>query len=763
MLAELSKTSEDSSQHSANLEEFDKKLKEINEDRQAKQTQFDALKSAEDAIKDLIEETNTKLSQASEELTSINRKLDAKQNEFNLTKSLVDNLEGFPEAIKFLKKNPTWKDAPLLSDIISCPEEYRVTIENYLEPYMNYYVVDSQEDALQAVELLSEATRGKANFFVLEKLKSFIKNDSATNIEGTKAMEIVEFDSKYQPLISHLLGEVHIQENPGKTSGNDSHVLLDKEGKVTHRQFSISGGSIGLFEGKRIGRAKNLEKLEVEIKKLTKDQSDSQKVIDSLKAKLEEAKQSSKEAQLEEVKEELARINEMQVTLETKQEQFSELLTSNKSRREDIQEQIVELEKTLESIRPEAEKESEELKGLEESVEIKREEASRLQEELDVKSSAFNEQNVIFHQRQNKLNSIVQEISFKEESYENSLERIEKNREELESSTSNLNELVKKSTESDDELVGMYEEKESLENGVNEAEKEYYEARGLIDEEEKSLRETQRQREGIDHALMEWQNKLNDAKIGLNSVKDRLSVEFNINLEKVKDEEIADYKKFSEEDLQNKVERLRNRIDNMGPINPMAMEAFEEIQERHTFITNQKQDLTNAKESLLATISEIDEVAKETFMEAFQHIKDNFIKVFRTLFTEEDDCDLILTNPEQPLESSIDIIAKPKGKRPLTINQLSGGEKTLTATSLLFSIYLLKPAPFCIFDEVDAPLDDANIDKFNEIIRKFSEESQFIIVTHNKRTMASTDVIYGVTMQEQGVSKVVPVDLRELA
>lgn len=121
-----------------------------------------------------------------------------------------------------------------------------------------------------------------------------------------------------------------------------------------------------------------------------------------------------------------------------------------------------------------------------------------------------------------------------------------------------------------------------------------------------------------------------------------------------------------------------------------------------------------------------------------------------------------LTNPEMPLESTIEIIAKPKGKRPLTINQLSGGEKTLTATSLLFSIYLLKPAPFCIFDEVDAPLDDANIDKFNQIIQKFSNESQFIIVTHNKRTMASTDIIYGITMIEAGVSRVVPVDLREL-
>ena len=136
---------------------------------------------------------------------------------------------------------------------------------------------------------------------------------------------------------------------------------------------------------------------------------------------------------------------------------------------------------------------------------------------------------------------------------------------------------------------------------------------------------------------------------------------------------------------------------------------------------------------------------------------------FRTLFTKEDDCDLNLTIPDDPLESPIDIIAKPKGKRPLTINQLSGGEKTLTATALLFAIYLIKPAPFCIFDEVDAPLDDANIDKFNQIIREFSKDSQFIIVTHNKRTMSSTDLIYGITMIEQGISKVIPVDLRALA
>jgi chromosome segregation protein len=170
-----------------------------------------------------------------------------------------------------------------------------------------------------------------------------------------------------------------------------------------------------------------------------------------------------------------------------------------------------------------------------------------------------------------------------------------------------------------------------------------------------------------------------------------------------------------------------------------------------------------AKESLLNTIGEIEGVASQTFMDAFTRIKEHFIRVFQSLFTEGDECDVRLTDPNNPLDSEIEIIAKPKGKRPLTINQLSGGEKTLTATALLFSMYLLKPAPFCIFDEVDAPLDDANIDKFNNIIRTFSKDSQFVIVTHNKRTMASTDVIYGITMVEKGISRVVPVDLRELA
>jgi chromosome segregation protein len=313
----------------------------------------------------------------------------------------------------------------------------------------------------------------------------------------------------------------------------------------------------------------------------------------------------------------------------------------------------------------------------------------------------------------------------------------------------------------------MYEEKDQMEVGLSEAEKEYYETRGHIDQVEKQLREVQHQRQQIDTLLMELQNQLNESRMQLNSVKERLSVEFNVDLDNVINqgtpEESEELKKVDEDKIRAEVQKIRDRLDNMGPINPMAMEAYTEIKQRNDFILVQKEDLLKAKESLFNTISEIEGVASQTFMDSFNKIKEHFIRVFRSLFTEGDECDLRLVDPNNPLDSDIDIIAKPKGKRPLTINQLSGGEKTLTATALLFSMYLLKPAPFCIFDEVDAPLDDANIDKFNNIIRTFSKDSQFVIVTHNKRTMSSTDVIYGITMVEKGISRVVPVDLRELA
>nr|MBP8250217.1 chromosome segregation protein SMC [Chitinophagales bacterium] len=310
-------------------------------------------------------------------------------------------------------------------------------------------------------------------------------------------------------------------------------------------------------------------------------------------------------------------------------------------------------------------------------------------------------------------------------------------------------------------LLKMYDEKTVMEQMLGREEETYYGSRGEVAETEEKIKALQKKKDTSDHTLGSIKDNLNDMKVQLAGIKERLWVEFQVELDSIIDN--APPQDITITELQEKVDAAKKRIENYGEVNPMAIQAFEEMKTRYDFIKTQREDLLSAKASLLTTIQEIDETARKKFDDAFVQIRDNFKMVFRSLFNEEDDCDLILKDDYDPLEAQIEIIAKPKGKKPQVIDQLSGGEKTLTGMSLLFALYLIKPAPFCILDEVDAPLDDNNIMKFNNTIRKFADKSQFIIVTHNKRTMAEVDVIYGVTMPEQGISKVVPVDFRGLS
>lgn len=764
---ELERTASDTSQQSASLAEFEKKLVLLRQEITGKTDYLTRLKGEEEDVLNRISSLEKTIDMIREELTVSGRKLDAKQNEYQLTKSLVENLEGFPEAIKFLKKNVGWtRTAPLLSDIIGTPEEFRVAIENFLEPFLNYYVVDKENEAYEAINILSNAGKGKANFFMLEAFENYTPAPVQMYPNAFPATQVIEFDPRYAKLMMYILDRVYICEGDIKTMPDDGNIFISKSGKITKRRFSLSGGSVGLFEGKKIGRAKNLEKLDKEIKELTKKVDDIRHSLVDRQREFEKLRNNTLKQQIEEAQDAIKQVNDEFISLRTKQEQFSTLLNSADLRKEDIQEKILFLESELTDLRPRALQAQADLQQHEERLRQMNALLSEQNELLSQKSARYNEQNIFFHQQENRVKSIEQEIRFKQESLDTSSGRIRTNQEELQKSETEMERLNNSTLVSDDHLIQMYVEKEQLEKGLSEAEKEYYNGRGEIDQFEKDLREIQQQRQQVDTVLMELQHQLNESKLQLTSVKERLSVEFNADLDQLLAVESTTDTEAAAEDegkMRADITRLRDRLDNLGPINPLAMEAYTEIKQRHDFIIAQKDDLLKAKESLFNTISEIEGVASETFLKAFSEIKQHFVRVFRSLFNEGDDCDLKLVDPAKPLESEIDIIAKPKGKRPLTINQLSGGEKTLTATALLFSMYLLKPAPFCIFDEVDAPLDDANIDKFNQIIRNFSKDSQFVIVTHNKRTMTSTDVIYGITMVEKGVSRVVPVDLRELA
>ena len=379
---------------------------------------------------------------------------------------------------------------------------------------------------------------------------------------------------------------------------------------------------------------------------------------------------------------------------------------------------------------------------------------------LSEASSRYNQKNIEFHQQQNRVNTLTQELGFKKSQIDTLTGQLTRNNEVILESQMQIEESQKKAKELEGALLNNYADKESYQAEVESAEKGYYDSRGQINELDAKVRELARTKDNVVTLLADINEKFNELKLSLTSLKERLSVEFNIDINVILNEEFEMVQPV--EEVQAEVEKVKKRVDNFGEINPMALEAFEEMKKRFDFIVAQKKDLEDAKASLLQTIKEIDDTARGQFLDAFNKVRASFISVFQTLFSADDQCDLFLENPDDPLESKIEIIAKPKGKRPTVIDQLSGGEKTLTATALLFSLYLLKPAPFCIFDEVDAPLDDNNISKFNKIISEFSKESQFIIVTHNKMTMSSVDAIYGVTMPEQGVSRVVPVDFRSL-
>lgn len=742
--------------------------KQIEEERfsreqelEKRKTDLKQLQEHHERTKEQILQTQSDMERLRQELAEENRKLDSKKNEHDLLKSLIDSMEGYPESVKFLHNNKNWNHtSPVLSDIIYVKEEFRAAVENVLEPYLNYYVVKDLSEGMQAVHLLDEHKKGKANFFLLDKVGS--SNEEGHQLPGTiPAMDVIEVDEQYRDLAQQLLGNVFIAENEDALQNSNGSVILEKTGKYVKGKYSLTGGSVGLFEGKKIGRAKNLEKL--------KDQIEAQeRVVAELKASIQERhneviayNEQLKETAIKQAQEDINRLTNLVFSLQNKMENIHGLQNSSQSRLEEMQLNLEETIASIEGTRAEWTELVNHLNELKDKLFIAETEFKDAERTYTNVQAEFNEFNLQVTRQQSRINALTQEKEFKSNQLKDLRQQIDTNASQLKITVENISESEGSLEKAEQNLVELLRKKEEDEKILNEADQAYYNIRNALAEKESELRHKVKEKEMIEHLLAEIKDKLNELKLQLAGMKERLNVEFRINLD-----EIIDQPRITEtpvEELQEKSDRMKKRLENLGEVNPTAIEAFTEMKKRYEFILEQKNDLVTAKESLLQTIQEVEATANQQFLDTFNSVRENFQKVFKALFTEDDTADLILENPENLAETGIDIIAKPKGKRPSSITQLSGGEKTLTATALLFSIYLIKPAPFCILDEVDAPLDDANVGKFTNMIRKFSEESQFIIVTHNKQTMSAVDVIYGVTMQEPGVSKLVPVDFRNLA
>lgn len=705
--------------------------------------------------------TQSDLENLRAELAAENRTLDSKRNEHDLLKSLIDSMEGYPESVKFLHNNQEWNNqSQILSDIIYVEEEYRAALENVLEPYLNYYVVTNEAEALKAVQLLESNKKGKANFFLLDKINNFYFSKKEVP-DAISALDVIEADAPYNKLAEYLLGHVFIAENTDeKINLQEGVVLLEKNGKLVKGSYTLYGGSIGLFEGKKIGRAKNLEKLNDEIIL-------QEAVVNSLKTEIGkkqslvvEYNELLKENDIKLLEADVNALNNEVFALKNKLENLSLARDNAVSKLEEIEENLVIERESISRTKDELEELNLKIQSLSEEVQVIERDYIEAEQDYNRSSAAYNESNLEHTRQQSKIMAVEQELNYKKNQLEQLNTDIASNTQQLKESSEMIISAEQSILTKQENIEKLSIKKADQQTLLEATDKAYYAFRNELNEKESTLRQKTKEREATDLLLAEMKDKINELKLQLAGMKERLSVEFRVELDDILGEERTTDRPL--EELQANSEKLKKRLDNIGEINPTAIEAYTEMRKRYEFIVEQRDDLVDAKDTLIQTIQEVEATANQQFLTTFNDVRENFQKVFKTLFTEDDTADMVLINPDNLAETGIDIIAKPKGKRPSSITQLSGGEKTLTATALLFSIYLIKPAPFCILDEVDAPLDDANVGKFTNMIQQFSQNSQFIIVTHNKQTMSAVDVIYGVTMQEPGVSKLVPVDFRNL-
>ncbi len=722
-------------------------------------TEIKSLEEQESKRKEDIEIAEQRIKSQKESLAKLNRTIDALKNEQDLLKSMVANLEGFSESVKYLHSN--WKaQKVMLSDVINSEDVYRAAVEQFLSPYLNYFIVSSAEEARSAIEMLKQNQKGKAQFFLLDQVKP---KKVKRSIDLLALADVIEVDEKYKSLLALICDGVYIL--PEKDFYNEEILakyeditLIGPNGSLLRTQNQITGGSVGLFEGKKIGRKKRIDHLEKEIAKQTKSK---EKLVSEI-AKTESAysvlKNERLDVEIQLKQKQKSSLESSILVLKSKLENADHNISNFESKNLSIQEELSAIKKEREnhiSSKTQDEQQSDKLKA---EMSKYDDQVNVLSEELSLARTEYNQKNIQLIQAENFVLTLSKDIDYQDQrakELKQTLYDAEKSIDELtREEVTTKRQLEKVSKQLENKFVTRDKEKEQLST----AEQDYFKARGELNNIEDELRKLSKSLNDKQFIINQLKDKLNDFKFANNSIKERINIEFGLDIKDLLAFEIE--KEESETEIQMEVEKFKRRLENYGEINPMALEAYAEMEERFNHIKEQRNDILEAKESLMDTISEIEETATNLFLESFEEVRKHFVVVFRSLFTQDDDCDLVLEAPDDPLNSKIEIIAKPKGKRPKSLSQLSGGEKTLTATALLFSLYLLKPAPFCIFDEVDAPLDDTNIQKFANIIRAFSDKSQFIIVTHNKSTMAEVDVLYGVYMQKKGVSSVSSVDFR---
>ena len=749
-----------------------------------------------------VEERQARLREIQNELTQATAALDAllrqqaeKRSRLNVLEQLQESHEGFSAgALAALRQSQDVIGS--LADKIRVPDEYVIAVEAALGHHLQLVLTQQPEAAHRILADLAAGRKGRASIAAIELVgqrgsaAQTTPVSPAASMGGVFAPSVITADPGVQPLIEGLLARTFIVPDLAvataafrNCAGEVDYVT--RTGDLLSRLGVFTGGANnGNGQANQaptsiLGRKNQITELEAQITALEIQVAEGSRGKGALASEQTEIQAGLQQAQTE--------LRAQEVAIAAHEGEFNALQTSLRSLHNKIETVVYEIQSLAEKERESHEKraalaaDGAELEDKEQAAQRRVADFTTALEELrrarDTANTLLTETKVALASEEQNFAALGRQKPPLEERLRELAQLVHQRRTECGSFLQRRAQFENEITDSRRQVERLSHEREAISNQVAELVSQKGVQDGAIGEREDMLRAERRRLADLQQQRGTIDVELAQKTMSVQNLRERIHQKYQVNLDDIRsecititlaDEGPARVQTLTPEEMAaagvatdwtlvgQQVGALQQKLDEMGPVNLVAIEEYEETEQRHNFLTRQNDDLVAAKAQLLEVINRINTQTKEMFTDTFNKIRENFRAMFVEMFGGGK-ADLILVDEGDVLESGIDIVARPPGKQLQSISLLSGGEQTMTAVALLFSIYQVKPSPFCVLDELDAPLDESNINRFIRVLQRFLQQSQFVIITHNKRTIGMADVLYGVTMQERGVSKIVSV------
>ena len=745
-----------------NKEDIAKQFNEIENKKNKSQ------KSLDDVAKQR-EEANQKIKSFESNINILSSDMRVKESKLKFLIETEKEKEGYIKSVKSLLKDcENIKDLGkgmhgVLANIIEVPDELETAIEMCLGASLQNIVTETEEDAKKLVEHLRKNNLGRASFLPISSVKGRKLDKIKGNENGIVgiASDLVKYNKKYEQIILNLLGRTVIVDNMNtaiKVAKQNGYTfrIVTTEGDVINPSGAITGGSVAKKTVNILGRGKEIEKLEKEINNLKQQieklQNDKQNYEESIEGILELSTNLEKELQ------------EIDITYATERQKVIS-----------IDENIEKLQKRLNRLREEQanlEKQKEEAVSTKGNIQVEINKISEQNQELSKIINEFAELNKDDQKYIDDLNFDITNLKISVSSFDESEASIQEIQERINQELENANQSIKNK---EIQIEQIKKDNEELQKSIEGTLQKIEEVKTNVQNSSSKIEELKQERTSKNEKLSKQENEITDKFKVIEDLKGQL-VKLDVKKTKIEEDINSIYNKMWEEYeltpnnvgeyqkpenvqlTQRRVNSLRTEIKELGSVNIDSIQEYKNLKDRYDFMSEQRLDLENTMSKLRNVISEMTQIMKEQFREKFKVINKNFGEVFAELFGGGK-AELKLEDEENILECGIDITVQPPGKKLQNMMLLSGGEKAFTAIALLFAILKINPAPFCVLDEIEAALDDVNVFRYAEYLKKFTEHTQFLVITHRKGTMEVADSVYGVTMEESGISKLLSMKL----